>query len=324
MRISVVVPTYRRPELLERCLRALVNQSLSAWEYEIIVADDAASDDTRQQVRFAASGGRPGATLHYIEVEGKGHGPSVARNMGWRAAQAPVVGFTDDDTIPAADWLEQAAKLFDDRRVDAAWGRISVPLSGLPTDYERDAAGLESAGFVSANCFVRRAVLEQLGGFDEAFGAAWREDSDLYFRLLDARHWVEYVPEAVVVHPVRRAAWGVSVRQQQKATYDALLYKKHPKHYDDFVRPGRPWSYYPIVAALAGMVIGAVTGNPNVTMVCAAVWLALTLNFTLRRLRGTSRTLSHRAEMVITSALVPPVSVFWRVQGAVRHRVLFW
>jgi cytochrome c oxidase assembly factor CtaG len=53
------------------------------------------------------------------------------------------------------------------------------------------------------------------------------------------------------------------------------------------------------------------------------LWLLFTAVFCLRRLRGTAKTASHIAEMVVTSALIPPLAVFWRVAGAIRFRVRF-
>ena len=50
MRASVVIPTYCRPDLLDRCLAALAAQDLDPAEYEVVVADDAGSEATRRQV----------------------------------------------------------------------------------------------------------------------------------------------------------------------------------------------------------------------------------------------------------------------------------
>src|SRR4051812_29868840 len=181
---SVVVPTCHRPELLDRCLAALATQALAGGRYEVIVADDAASAATRCQVerqaeRFAATGER----LRYLAVCGN-HGPAAARNAGWRAAHGEVVAFTDDDCLPDAYWLATGLRAVE-AGADAASGRIVVPLaSSPPTDYERDAAHLAEAEFATANCFCRRSVLVAIGGFDERFTAAWREDSDLHFSLL--------------------------------------------------------------------------------------------------------------------------------------------
>jgi GT2 family glycosyltransferase len=319
--VSVVVPTYQRPELLERCLSALLAQSLPRGVYEIIVADDAASATTRAQVERCRS---PGAMLRYLPVTGATHGPAAARNAGWRRAAAPLIAFTDDDTMPTTTWLERGVDMLRGGRVAAVSGRVVVPLRRQPTDYERDTASLETAGFVTANCFVRREVLRVVGGFDEQFAIAWREDTDLYFRLLDQRLEIAHASAAVVVHPVRTARWGVSVSQQRKSSYDALLYKKHPVRYARHVRPGRPTLYYPIVAALLAMLAGLVTRQSAVLSLAAVTWLTLTTIVAVRRLRGNSLSASHIAEMVLTSALIPPISLFWRSWGAVRHRVLFW
>src|SRR5213078_1928552 len=157
----------------------------------------------------------------YAPVAGP-HGPAAARNVGWRRARAPVVAFTDDDCVPDPGWLAAGVGVLErDAGVAAVTGRVVVPLPDKPTDYERDAAGLEGAEFVTANCFCRRDVLAALGGFDERFSAAWREDSDLHFGLLNVDGKVLKVPDAVIVHPVRPAPWGVSLGQQKKSLFDA-------------------------------------------------------------------------------------------------------
>jgi hypothetical protein len=198
-----------------------------------------------------------------------------------------------------------------------------MPLPQQPTDYERNEAGLESAEFVTANCFVRRDVLEAVGGFDERFTAAWREDSDLHFTLLERGYIVVRAPDAVVVHPVRPAPWGVSLRQQRKSQFNALLYKKHPALYRERIQPSPPWRFYAGTAALV-VALGSVLGESHTALVGAlATWLILTASFAWRRLRGTSWRPSHVAEMIVTSALIPPLSVFWRLCGAVRFGTLF-
>jgi glycosyltransferase involved in cell wall biosynthesis len=294
--------------------------------YEIIVVDDAASEATREQIARLQERGHP---VRYVAVGEGHHGPAAARNMGWQAATGWLIAFTDDDTVPDPDWLRAALVRFSWARergpdLDAAWGRVVVPLPERPTDYERDAAGLERAGFVTANCFVRRDVLAALGGFDESFTSAWREDSDLYFRLLDGRRRVERIEASVVLHPVRPARWGASVAQQRKSSFDALLYRKHPALFAQHVRPARPALYYAIVSSLVIAVVGAIGSSAALGWLGLATWTSLTLLFATRRLRGTSRAPHHLVEMLVTSAVIPPVALYWRARGAVRHRALFW
>jgi len=256
--VSVVVPTCGRPDLLRRCVAALEAQSLASDAYEIIVVDDTLSR----------------------------RGPAATRNIGWRRARAPIVAFTDGDTIPHRDWLACGLAAFAPG-IDAVTGRIMMPLPATPTDYERNEQGLERAAFVTANCFVRREVLMRLGGFDESFRLPWREDSDLHFRLLEAGSVIARAPDALVVHPVGPAPWGVSRRAPR-------------------------WDYYVVVAALAASPFWPPA---------LAIWAVLTARFCFYRLRGTSKAPAQVAEMVIASILIPPLSVFWRVVGALKVRV---
>jgi glycosyltransferase involved in cell wall biosynthesis len=283
--VSVVVPTCGRPELLRRCVAALEAQSLPDDAVEIIVVDDTL---TRR-------------------------GPAATRNIGWRRARAPIVAFTDDDTVPDREWLARGLAAFAPG-IDAVTGRIVMPLPATPTDYERNEQGLERAEFVTANCFVRREVLARLGGFDESFRLPWREDSDLHFRLLEAGSVIARAPDALVVHPVRPAHWGVSLRQQRKVMFDALLFRKHRALYRERIRRAPRWDYYALVAAL----LVAPFWPPALLL-----WAALTARFCIYRLRGTSKAPRHVAEMVITSILIPPLSVFWRLVGAFKYGVRF-
>lgn len=322
LRVSVVVPTYRRPLLLDRCLRALVQQDLDAGAYEIVVADDGNDSKTREVVEHYASESGHTPRIRYLAVAGL-HGPAIARNRGWRAAPAAVIAFTDDDCVPQADWLRQGLLALGTAHA-AVWGRVVVPVPSDPTDYERDAARLTDAGFVTANCLCRREALEAVGGLDERFTAAFREDSDLYFSLLKRGCPIAHAPDAVVVHPLRPAAWGESLRQQHKIVFDALLYKKHPALYRAYIRRTPRWDYYGIVALLGLALGGALAGAPVVALAAGTGWAGMTARLCRARLAGTRRAWSHLAEMAVTSALIPPLAVWWRLVGAARFRVSFF
>jgi GT2 family glycosyltransferase len=310
-RVSVVVPTYRRTELLARCLAALAAQTLRAQDYEVIVVHDGPGPEA---ARVAASAARAcPAPLRFFALPRR-RGPAAARNFGTRRARGEIVAFTDDDTVPDRAWLENALAAFDPG-VDAGWGRLAMPLGPTPTDYELDAAALATAPFVTANCFCRRGVLARVGGFDERFERAWREDSDLHFKLLESGARIARFEDALVVHPIRPAPWGISLLQQKKIQFDALLYKKHRALYRRHVRSGARWDYYATVAAL-----GVCAG---VALLAGGVWAALTARFCAARLARSSKAPAHVAEMLLTSIAIPPAAVFWRALGAFRYRVLF-
>ncbi|MBL0727184.1 glycosyltransferase family 2 protein [Piscinibacter sp. HJYY11] len=323
-RISVVIPTYKRPELLLRCLRAVLSQrQVDARDYEVVVVDDGHDDATRDAVQQIAARGDGLPVVRYLRPP-QGRGPAVARNAGWRAARGELLAFTDDDTIPSLDWLAEGER---ELRAHPAWvalcGRVVVPVAPPPTDHARMTQGLATAEFVTANAFVRRHAMETVGGFDERFLRAWREDSDLQFRLMEQAGPVGRSPIAEVVHPVRAAPWGLSLSQQRNTFFDALLYKKHPERYRTSIRPVPPWSYYATVLLTALSIVLLVAGQGIAAGVAAIGVAVLVLRFAWQRLRHTSHDAGHVIEMLCTSALIPFLSVYWRLRGALHFRVLF-
>ncbi|HEX6793472.1 MAG TPA: glycosyltransferase family 2 protein [Casimicrobiaceae bacterium] len=322
--ISVVIATYERRELLLRCVDALLAQTLPGAQFEIVIVDDGSSRETRERLMadlFARRRGRRAPTLRFLWMP-TNRGPAAARNWGILAAQGRVIAFTDDDTVPQPDWLASGLAAIR-HGADAVAGAVDVPLPAVPTDYERDAAGLSNAGFVTANCFVRRDLLCAVGGFDERFRCAWREDTDLCFRLRASGAIVRASHAARVVHPVRPARWGVSLSQQRKVMFDALLYKKFPQGYRRYVRARPPWEYYGAVAAGICALVNALAGVWLLAIASVAVWLGVTAAFAWRRLADTSHAPRHVAEMIVTSLLIPWLSVYWRTRGALHFRVPF-
>jgi GT2 family glycosyltransferase len=320
--VSVVVPTWRRPALLERCLAALAAQTLAPQHYEVVVCDDGPDDATRQLVaRFSDAQRARGLSVRYVPVRTT-QGPAGARNAGWRCARAPLIAFTDDDTVPDPRWLEAGIRAMA-RGADAASGNIVVPLRARPTDYEADTGHLAHAEFATANVFVSRAALAAVHGFDERFTAAWREDSDLHFKLLRAGRVLVQAADATVVHPVRPARWGVSLSQQRKSQFEALLYRKHGALYRARIGRPLPLRYYAILLALLAAAVGAVQRAPVAAGAGAFIWLALTAQLFALRMRGRSRHWRHIAEMAVTSMLIPLLSIYWRLYGAIRFRVWF-
>jgi GT2 family glycosyltransferase len=287
-----------------------------------VVCDDGPDDATRACVEaIAAEQAARGLAVRYVPVT-RTQGPAGARNAGWRLARAPLIAFTDDDTLPDPHWLSAGVAALANGAA-AASGRIIVPLRPLPTDYEADASGLAHAEFATANAFVSRAFLNRTGGFDERFTSAWREDSDLQFMLMQAGGEILRASDAVVVHPVRPARWGVSIAQQRKSQFDALLYRKHPELFRTRIRARPPLLYYAILCAALAALGGALAGNASVALGGFAVWFALTAYFCAIRLRGRDRGWRHIAEMAWTSIPIPFLSIYWRLYGAFRFKVFF-
>jgi glycosyltransferase involved in cell wall biosynthesis len=274
-----------------------------------------------QAVRAANIPGRP-PLLRHLSLP-RQRGPAAARNRGWKEAKGDIIAFTDDDCLPHADWLRNGVQALQ-RGMGGVMGRISVPLPPRPTDHARTAAELERAEFATANCFYWRKVLQVAGGFDERFTTAWREDADLFFTLLENDVPLGYCAKALVVHPLRPAFWGISIREQRKSMFNALLYKKHPALYRARIQRVPPLHYYGIAGAsfAAAASLGLALWSAGAFL--AGVWLGMTGSFCMRRLRGTSRSLSHVLEMAATSLAIPFLSIYWRIRGAIKYRVVFF
>lgn len=320
--ISVVIATRNRPHLLSHCLASLLWQRFDPARFEIIVVDAEPNACTRDIVTdWAVHAKRHGPRIMYIP-SGRTRGIAAARNLGWRAARGEVIAFTNDDTVARPDWLQNGWNAFD-QHVQAVWGRVIVPYSTSARDYERQRKILEPTEFTSANCFCRALVLEELGGFDERFTMAWRDDQDLHFRLLEGSSRIVYAPSAVMTTPLRPPAWGESLRGQKKLQAEALLYKKHPKLYKQKIRRKSDWDCYLIVAALLSLLIALAAGQTAVAIASGITWLFFTVWFAAERRPVMPSTTGRFIELVVTAILAPPLVIFWRLVGAVRFRVPF-
>ncbi|MEV0234324.1 glycosyltransferase [Nonomuraea sp. NPDC050786] len=220
--ITVVIPTVGRPTL--RDTLAGVGSGVP-----VIVVDDTpgAELSVPGPVRIVRSGGR---------------GPAAARNAGWRAATTPWVVFLDDDVVPSPGWAEAVMKDLADLPDDVAGsqGRIEVPLpeNRRPTDAERHTAGLADALWVTADMAYRRSVLESVGGFDDRFPRAYREDADLALRVSRAGHRL-VKGDRVTTHPVRDDGFWASVRFQRGNADDALMRRLHGPGWREAIGGGR-------------------------------------------------------------------------------------
>jgi glycosyltransferase involved in cell wall biosynthesis len=320
-KISVIIPTCNRPKLLIKCLQSLVNQSIPTSEFEVIVVGDGPNNATlfallpffkKQELR-----------LSYLETPKK-MGPAAARNFGWRVASSDLIAFTDDDCLPDKNWLRAFIEVFEQTAAPVALtGKTEVPLSGNPTDAELNTAHLGSAEFITANCACHKAVLLTVGGFDQSYQLAWREDSDLHFKLLTRGINIIPVPEAKVVHPVRKSQWGQSIKEQKKGVYDALLFRKFPELYRSKIKNSTIWNYYLINLFWLLLAAGLFLQNVILIWTSSLGLLVLLGIFLLKRIRKTNKGLSHLLEMTFTSMLIPSVSVYWRSYGCVKFRVIF-
>jgi histidinol-phosphate phosphatase family protein len=313
---DVVIPTAGR-DSLGRLLRALA-AGVGPLPRCVLVVDDRPSD-AAEPLEIADVG------LEVEVVRGRGGGPAAARNRGWRAARSDWVAFLDDDVVTPSNW--RAALAADLARADegvaASQGRIVVPLprDRRPTDWERNVGGLEHARWATADMAYRRSALERVGGFDERFPRAYREDADLGLRVSNAGFSIAQGVRHVL-HPVRPAGAGVSVRLQAGNADDVLMDALHGRDWRlrAGAPPGRFRRHLAVSAAalLAGG--GLMLRRRRVSAAAAALWLAGTAELAWARIAPGPRTPHELATMIWSSALLPPAAVLQRLRGHARVR----
>jgi glycosyltransferase involved in cell wall biosynthesis len=227
--ISVVVPTYRRADRLRRLVDALARQTLAPDRWELIVVDDCSDDDEVDRVLTTLDELVPcDATALRTPRNG---GPAPARNLGWRAAHAPVIAFIDDDVVPDPGWLEGGLEAFADITVGVAQGRTELP-AGMDPDalpYGYSWRLIDEAGpfFEGCNIFYRRAALDATTGFDEELGW-WGEDTTLGWQVVEAGWKSAFAEHARAEHDAEWKPLRWWVRNGWLEHHFLVLAGRHP------------------------------------------------------------------------------------------------
>lgn len=232
MTASIVIATYNRAALLDDCLGHLARQRFLPGD-EVLIADNGSTDHTAAVVARHARAFPAPLTRLQVPIAGKSHAVGAAL----RIASGDVVAFTDDDVSVSPEWLTALREgLFDPRvalvggPIEPRWEhqppgwlqlalcqRLGAPL-GL-VDYGSEEAPLGSRTFLGANMAVRRAVLQQVGGYATHLGKLRGtllsgEDHDLCQRIQAAGYDARYLPSARVSHwiPAERMRVGYFLR----------------------------------------------------------------------------------------------------------------
>lgn len=305
-RVAVVIATHNRAERLRATLGCLAAQTVGRDAFELVVVDDASSDDT-PQVLDAAKAELALTVLRNAESAG----PSVARDDGWRASSAPLVAFTDDDCEPAPDWLA-ALLAAHEAQPDAVLQGKTEPLAReahlLAYPNARTQRVLRRGPYYQAcNIAYPRAWLERVDGFDRTFG--WGgEDADLAWRVIEAGAEVAWVPEARVEHAVTLLGPGAVLRLALKWGESMRTYARHPAMRADGLVWGVFWrpSHMLALQTLLGFLLAR--RNPAFMLLA---WPYLKL---LERRWGDSP--EYAPVLVAQDAF----EIYAVVRGAIRHR----
>ncbi len=212
LQVSVIVPVYNDRFKLERLLASFEGLK-NPDTFEVLIVDDASTDDTRDAVNAWIGKGLP-FPARLIAMERNG-GPGRARNAGMAAAQAPVVAFTDSDCTVTPEWLEHLIAPLDvSNRIGGVAGGVralseghwvarynSVNLSLEPQ--WTPTYGFQTLYLVTCNCCYYRDALNEVGGFPEDISTPGGEDIAASILVWKKGWRFAYAAEALVYHDFR-------------------------------------------------------------------------------------------------------------------------
>lgn len=240
MRLSVVVPTYNRSQVLRVCLRALAAQTLPPERFEVLVVDDGSTDDTEAVVRSFEGM----LSVHHLRQPAN-RGRAAARNLGIGKATGDVVVFVDSDVFPVPGFLAAHAEIH--ARWHRAVGRGPLLLTAhLDDPFTKPPLVPDpSPGFLdTANASVRREHLLASGGFDEGFRHYGWEDVDLGLRLRRMRLRRVFSRRALAYHyqppPTPDGVADLLRKEEERARMAVRLLQKHPGLASRFVTQFTP------------------------------------------------------------------------------------
>ncbi|HBQ42045.1 MAG TPA: hypothetical protein DD808_15975 [Halieaceae bacterium] len=227
---SVVLPTRNRPELFNRALNSVLEQSFQ--DFEVLVVNDGSDDDYLERYKELEASADPRVRWHYQAQRPNGHGPSYSINTGaHRARGLYLCILDDDDSWDAVDHLQQAhAAITATGAVDAYYSNQTayradgmpvqralwlnalarkLPQPGVTQPVDPEFL-LSCPGFPHLNCsIIKRELYLGIGGMDE--GIRYECEVDLYLRTLDAASLILYNPTVVARHNVPDVAQHANV-----------------------------------------------------------------------------------------------------------------
>lgn len=226
--VSVIIPVYNDAAALRRCLTALEAQDYPADLLQVLVVDNASTEDV---------GAALPADPRFQLLHESRRGSYAARNTGVRSATGKVLAFTDGDCVPRPDWVRQGVRaLSAEPRPDAIGGAIELffphgaePRTG-PEHFEvrhefQQRKYIEEWSFAAtANVFVTREVFDRVGPFDAALQSGG--DTDWGTRLVASGGRLVYAPEVVVDHPAR-SDWRELGRKSRRVANGIADRTKH-------------------------------------------------------------------------------------------------
>jgi GT2 family glycosyltransferase len=220
--LSIIIPTYNRLKLLEKCLDSLCQQLYPKDKYEVIIVDDG-SDEEMQN--FVSSYKKQDCNFSFYKQTS--NGPAAARNLGAKHAKGNFLVFIDDDCFAPDNFLNQINKCLNEYPGMAAYVGAVIPIFNHRV--LRHLKGFYEKKFSKANAFIANHITPKtelrtdcsvvnkdnfnaIGGFDIEFKRASGEDVDLGFRLLENHYKILFTNQILIYH-CQRSTLNSTIRR---------------------------------------------------------------------------------------------------------------
>lgn len=227
LKASVIIPTYNRKEILSKSILALMDQSASRSDYEVIIIDDGSNDGTAALIEKLQK--NYPLTYHYQNNSGR----ASARNKGIQLAKHEIIIFIDSDIIVNHTFIVAHLKKHADYPAVIVNGLV-VNTTDFedPTSEKLKLTDYSRASFATGNSSVRKTFLYQAGLFDEDFNQYGWEDLELGHRLLALDLKKVKAPKAIGYHynpPVSLDSLPLMLKKErERGKMAVLFYKKNP------------------------------------------------------------------------------------------------
>ncbi len=227
IKISVIVPTYNRVNLLRNQVVSLMDQTLSSNSYEVIVVNDGSVDGTRE---YLAEMEAKYENLRVFHTQNGG--PACARNTGLGSAVGALIAFTDDDCIVAPNWLETILAEFHDGLVGIQGFTFTDREKVTPLTHQIDNREGHNS-IPTCNAAYRKDLLFEIGGFDETFPYPHNEDAAIGWQMQEMGE-VKFCTGMRVYHPPREDRFFKVAKRMNILESEFTLYRKHPELYKKY------------------------------------------------------------------------------------------
>ncbi len=306
--VSLVVASHR-PDYLRELLHALQRQTTGDLVIETIIVTDYPND--------SVAGCFPAIRFIYLN----NYSISAKRNQGIRASRGPLIAFTDDDCIPAPDWIRRATQSLDNHQEWAGVeGRTRVEDIRGDTGAASQFRRLEHRGYRTNNICYRRTALDRAGLFDERF-TVQREDLDLALTIIEQGGAIGYNPAMCVLHRHRAGERWDLLKNCWNRRFDPLLFRKHPARYRSLIGSPVPGVIRLVGAAHTAVLCSRLIGAKSLWILLGADLLA-TMLVAARRVWQTRSSPAQIARELTSVALAPAVIAYALLYGSVRFRRL--